>query len=100
MSDYKNIRTKEKLEKCPFCGSEAAIYDFVDKDGPHGIGDVCCSKAHPLKDGVPCSMKIFHYSGKCGRSKKQAIKNWNDYCNNEKHFADLPNFDSEATYII
>ena len=77
------LKKNERLYSCPVCGAEADIYDFVNDDGSiHGIGDVGCKKELENKIETEkniCGAKKFHYSGKFGITKKEAIGMWNEY---------------------
>lgn len=66
-----------KLEKCPLCGRLPVIID------DQGIGDVYCKHCHYAYLGILYT-PMFHFSGKYGIKKKQAIKHWNDYAINSK----------------
>lgn len=73
----------ETLKKCPFCGSETGICEWINENAiPIGIGDVGCLRhlSHP----DDCVSRSFHFSGKAQVSKKLAKSMWNEYCDNTR----------------
>lgn len=64
----KDATGKALLAKCKSCGAPGIILE------DQGIGDVCCSR-YPRD----CRNSGIHYSGKCHRSKKAAVRKWNLY---------------------
>lgn len=82
MSGFVSVKKNESLKQCPVCGLNADIQDFANTLGMvDGIGDVGCpnSLEHKYDRNSPCGTKIFHYSGKFGVSKREAVGMWNEY---------------------
>ena len=76
--------SSKEIPCCPVCGGMAGVFEF-SPDGKtlFGIGDVGCLKSFSNvldeNNNKVCGSIIFHYSGKFGVSKMEAIGKYKEY---------------------